>query len=77
MTLDTIVQECGAERFLEELGNKLITGTYRPPACRTERDSETGCEDSSLGIPVIADRVVDIDIQGYFDNIPHEKLIRA
>ncbi|MBD8839079.1 hypothetical protein MHB85_23635 [Paenibacillus sp. FSL K6-4396] len=28
MALDTIVQECGAERFLEELGNKLITGTY-------------------------------------------------
>ncbi|MGG1649721.1 group II intron reverse transcriptase/maturase [Paenibacillus sp. NRS-1780] len=124
VTLDYIVQEYGAECFVEELGSKLRTGTYRPQPARRKEIPKPDGKKRPLGIPVIADRVVqmaakmvmepifeadfkefsygfrpkrsahdairhirravkkgvywvvDIDIRGYFDNIPHEKLMQ-
>ncbi|WP_434749814.1 group II intron reverse transcriptase/maturase [Paenibacillus amylolyticus] len=124
VTLDTIVQTYGAGRFVEELRNKLKTGTYQPQPARRKEIPKPDGKTRPLGIPVIADRVVqmaakmvleplfeadfkafsygfrpkrsahdairhirravrkgvywvvDIDIRGYFDNIPHEKLMQ-
>ncbi|MHA7579565.1 hypothetical protein ACX12E_04140 [Paenibacillus vandeheii] len=58
MTLDTIVQEYGAERFVEELGNKLRSGTYRSQPARQKEIPKPDGKKRPLGIPVIADRVV-------------------
>ncbi|WP_373232861.1 group II intron reverse transcriptase/maturase [Cohnella sp.] len=124
ITIDHIVKEYGEERFVEEIREQLITGTYHPlPARRKEIPKPDG-KLRPLGIPAICDRVaqmvtklviepifeadfkecsygfrskrdakgairhirrairkgvhwvVDIDITGYFDNIPHEKLMK-
>ncbi|MFJ2044130.1 hypothetical protein ACIOBL_11015 [Paenibacillus taichungensis] len=44
MILDYISQEYGAERFVDELANKLRSGTYLLTG-ETERDPETGWKD--------------------------------
>ncbi|MGE6665698.1 group II intron reverse transcriptase/maturase [Paenibacillus xylanexedens] len=124
VTLHYISQEYGAERFVDELANKLRSGTYLPQPARRKEIPKPDGKTRSLGIPIIADRVVqmatkivmepvfeadfkdfsygfrpkrsahdairhirravkkgvywvvDIDIRGYFDNIPHDKLMQ-
>lgn len=124
VTIDHIVKEYGEERFVKEIQETLILGTYHPlPARRREIPKGDG-KFRPLGIPAIRDRVVqmvtkmmiepifeadfkdcsygfrpkrdakgairhirravkkgvywvvDVDITGYFDNIPHEKLMK-
>jgi RNA-directed DNA polymerase len=124
ITIDHIVQEYGQDRFVEEIREQLILGTYHPlPARRKEIPKGDG-KFRPLGIPALRDRVVqmatkmviepifepdfkecsygfrpkrdakgairhirravrkgvywvvDVDIAGYFDNIPHEKLMK-
>ncbi|MFE6073447.1 hypothetical protein ACFVQB_03095 [Paenibacillus sp. NPDC057886] len=58
VTLDTIVQEYGAERFVNELANKLRSGTYHPQSARRKEIPKPDGKTRPLGIPVIADRVV-------------------
>ncbi|WP_415841548.1 reverse transcriptase domain-containing protein, partial [Paenibacillus xylanexedens] len=124
VTLHYISQEYGAERFVDELANKLRSGTYLPQPARRKEIPKPDGKTRPLGIPIIADRVVqmatkivmepvfeadfkdfsygfrpkrsahdairhirravkkgvywvvDIDIRGYFDNIPHDKLMQ-
>lgn len=124
ITIDHIVKEHGEERFVKEIQDSLMAGTYHPlPARRKEIPKGNG-KFRPLGIPAIRDRVVqmvtkmmiepifeadfkecsygfrpkrdakgairhirrvvrkgvywvvDVDITGYFDNIPHEKLMK-
>jgi RNA-directed DNA polymerase len=124
ITIDHIMEGNGEERFVEEVREQLIAGTYHPlPARRKEIPKQDG-KLRPLGIPAIRDRVVqmatklviepifetdfkdfsygfrpkrdakgairhirrtvkkgiywvvDVDIAGYFDNIPHEKLMK-
>jgi RNA-directed DNA polymerase len=124
ITIDQIVNEYGEDRFVGEIQEQLLEGTYHPlPARRKEIPKGDG-KFRPLGIPAIRDRtvqmvtkmviepifeadfkecsygfrpkrdakgairhirravkkgvywVVDVDIAGYFDNIPHEKLMK-
>ncbi|CAM4053961.1 hypothetical protein L1N85_19830 [Paenibacillus alkaliterrae] len=123
ITIDQIANEYGEMRFVQEVREQLISGSYHPlPARRKEIPKGDG-KFRPLGIPAIRDRVVqmvtkmviepifetdfkdfsygfrpkrdtkgairhirrevkkgvywvvDVDIAGYFDNIPHEKLM--
>ncbi|TBL68347.1 group II intron reverse transcriptase/maturase [Paenibacillus thalictri] len=124
LTIDHIVSKYGEERFVEEIGKQLITGTYHPLPTRRKEIPKPDGKLRPLGIPAIIDRVVqmatklmiepifetdfkecsygfrpkrdakgairhirravkkgvywvvDADISGYFDNIPHEKLMK-
>lgn len=58
ITIDHIVNEHGEEQFVEEIRERLITGTYHPlPARRREIPKGDG-KFRPLGIPAIIDRVV-------------------
>jgi group II intron reverse transcriptase/maturase len=58
ITIDHIDKVYGAERFVEEIREKLISGTYHPlPARRKEIPKPDG-KLRPLGIPSIIDRVV-------------------
>lgn len=58
ITIDHIVNEYGEEQFVEEIRERLITGTYHPlPARRREIPKGDG-KFRPLGIPAIIDRVV-------------------
>lgn len=58
ITIDHIEKVYGAERFVAEIREKLISGTYHPlPARRTEIPKPDG-KLRPLGIPPIIDRVV-------------------
>lgn len=123
LTIDQIANEYGEMRFVQEIREQLISGSYHPlPARRKEIPKGDG-KFRPLGIPAIRDRVVqmvtkmviepifetdfedfsygfrpkrdtkgairhirrevkkgvywvvDVDIAGYFDNIPHDKLM--
>lgn len=124
ITIDHIVKEYGQERFVEEIREQLMTGTYHPMPARRKEIPKPDGKLRPLGIPAIRDRVVqmatkmmiepifetdfkecsygfrpnrdakgairhirravrkgvywvvDVDISGYFDNIPHEKLMK-
>jgi RNA-directed DNA polymerase len=57
ITIDYIVKEFGEEKFVEEIREQLISGTYHPlPARRKEIPKPDG-KLRPLGIPVIRDRV--------------------
>jgi retron-type reverse transcriptase len=58
VTIDHIVEGYGEERFVEEIRDQLIIGTYHPlPARRKEIPKPDG-KLRPLGIPAIRDRVV-------------------
>ena len=125
VTIRHIVQEYGEERFVREVQEQLIGGTYRPRPVRRKEIPKGDGKTRPLGIPTIRDRlvqmatklvmepifetdfkdcsfgfrpkrsakgaierihhavnqgrvywVVDVDITGYFNNIPHDKLLR-
>ncbi|MEC0230798.1 group II intron reverse transcriptase/maturase [Paenibacillus alba] len=58
VSLEHIVEVYGAERFVEEIREKLVSGTYHPlPARRKEIPKPDG-KLRPLGIPSIIDRVV-------------------
>ena len=125
ITIRHIVQEYGEERFVREVQEQLVGGTYRPSPVRRKEIPKGDGKTRPLGIPTIRDRlvqmatklviepifetdfkdcsfgfrpkrsakgaierihhavnqgrvywVVDVDITGYFNNIPHGKLLR-
>jgi RNA-directed DNA polymerase len=53
-----IEQVLGVERFLGELREQLRQGSYRPVAVRERMIPKSGGERRRLGIPTVADRVV-------------------
>jgi group II intron reverse transcriptase/maturase len=123
VTIEYIVKEYGAERFVWAIQDDLKKGKYHPQPARRKEIPKPDGKMRPLGIPIIRDRVVqmatkmvlepifeadfkdcsygfrpkrnahdairhirravkegvywvvDIDITGYFDNIPHEKLM--
>jgi RNA-directed DNA polymerase len=52
------VEEVGVERFLEELGDDLRRGTYRPHAVLRQYIPKSDGRKRRLGIPTVRDRVV-------------------
>src|SRR5215831_10731942 len=53
------IEESGVERFLQQIGNELITNTYRPMQVRKkEIPKDGGTKVRILSIPSIRDRVV-------------------
>lgn len=53
------IEQRGVESFLEELGEELRAGKYRPrPVLRRYIDKSDGKSQRPLGIPVVRDRVV-------------------
>jgi RNA-directed DNA polymerase len=53
------IEESGVEKFLQQIGNELVTNTYRPtPVRRKEIPKDGGNKVRVLSIPAIRDRVV-------------------
>jgi RNA-directed DNA polymerase len=53
------IEESGAEKFLQQIRNELVTNTYRPtPVRRKEIPKDGGNKVRVLSIPAIRDRVV-------------------
>jgi RNA-directed DNA polymerase len=53
------IEESGAEGFLGQIRNELVTNTYRPmPARKKEIPKDGGKKVRVLSIPAIRDRVV-------------------
>lgn len=124
VSIETIEKaDGGAEAFVERLHQELVTKTYKPKAVRRVYIEKPGGGKRPLGIPTVADRVVqtacllilepifeadfeecsygfrpernarqaleeirwlirlgyqavyDADLKGYFDSIPHERLM--
>jgi len=66
---NNIVEEYGEERFVSEIQNALRNGKYHPqPARRKEIPKQDG-KMRPLGIPVILDRVVQMDEDGTGANL--------
>ena len=53
-----VIEERGLERFLEQLRDELVSGTYRPQRNRRREIPKEGGKVRVLGIPTIRDRVV-------------------
>jgi len=52
------VEESGAEAFLQQIRNELVSGTYRPMRNRAKQIPKGNGKFRTLGIPAIRDRVV-------------------
>jgi RNA-directed DNA polymerase len=53
-----VIEESGAESFLQQIRDELITGTYRPMRVRKKEIPKDGGKVRILSIPAIRDRVV-------------------
>jgi RNA-directed DNA polymerase len=85
------IEESGAESFLVQVRDELVTNTYRPMQARKkEIPKDGGKKVRILSIPAIRDRVgarvaraiveektriIDLDLASYFDNVQHSLLL--
>src|SRR5271157_1631853 len=89
VTLARIDEIIGEERFVDELHSELKAKRYKASAVRRVYIPKANGKLRPLGIPVIKDRVAqaavvlviepifEADLEGYFDSIPHDKLMKC
>src|SRR6267142_614069 len=60
------IEESGAESFLQQIRDELITNTYRPKRTAHEAVSRV-----AEAIVTEKTKIIDLDLRAYFDNVQH------